>query len=237
MDMLIECVLLVFDLSQVCYVVDFIGLVLVEVVVGLLLLLLNYFYFYLLDLLLEGDGVIIVIEDSDFFDQYVYCLCWVFYQGCMCWQNVLIVDIYNYDCVLMFDGVIQSVESDELLYYELLVQLVMFVYDELCDVLIIGGGEGVILCEVLFYVSVWWVVMVDFDWELVELCCEYLFQWYQGVFDDLCCELFVEDGWVYFECDLLFYDVVIIDVVDMFDNGLVQVFYICQFYELLYLCL
>ncbi|MBN0825726.1 fused MFS/spermidine synthase, partial [Pseudomonas aeruginosa] len=56
----------------------------------------------------------------------------------------------------------------------------------------------------------------------------------QGAFDDPRCELLAEDGRAYLERDPSLYDVVIIDVVDMLDNGPAQALYTRQFYELLH---
>lgn len=231
MDTPIERAPLAPDLSQARYAVDLTGLVPAEVAAGLPP---NHFYFYPPDPLLEGDGAITAIEDSDPFDQYVYRLRRVLYQGRTRWQNVLIADTYNYDRVLMLDGAIQSAESDESLYHELLVQPAMLAHDEPRDVLIIGGGEGATLREVLSHASVRRAVMVDLDRELVELCREHLFQWHQGAFDDPRSELLTEDGRAYLERDPSLYDVVIIDVVDMLDNGPAQALYTRQFYELLH---
>lgn len=225
MDTPIERAPLAPDLSQARYAVDLTGLVPAEVAAGLPPLPPNHFYFYPPDPLLEGDGAITAIEDSDPFDQYVYRLRRVLYQGRTRWQNVLIADTYNYDRVLMLDGAIQSAESDESLYHELLVQPAMLAHDEPRDVLIIGGGEGATLREVLSHASVRRAVMVDLDRELVELCREHLFQWHQGAFDDPRCELLAEDGRAYLERDPSLYDVVIIDVVDMLDNGPAQALY------------
>nr|WP_200910967.1 hypothetical protein [Pseudomonas aeruginosa] len=61
-----------------------------EVAAGLPPLPPNHFYFYPPDPLLEG--AITAIEDSDPFDQYVYRLRRVLYQGRTRWQNVLIAD-------------------------------------------------------------------------------------------------------------------------------------------------
>lgn len=180
MDTPIERAPLAPDLSQARYAVDLTGLVPAEVAAGLPPLPPNHFYFYPPDPLLEGDGAITAIEDSDPFDQYVYRLRRVLYQGRTRWQNVLIADTYNYDRVLMLDGAIQSAESDESLYHELLVQPAMLAHDEPRDVLIIGGGEGATLREVLSHASVRRAVMVDLDRELVELCREHLFQWHQA---------------------------------------------------------
>ncbi|MBB4865113.1 spermidine synthase [Pseudomonas nitritireducens] len=215
------------------YQVDLSGLVPAEEAAHLPPLPPNHFYFYPPDPEVEGDGATTFVESSDPFDQYLYRLRRVVFQGRTRWQNVLIADTYNYDRVLMLDGAIQSAESDESLYHELLVQPAMLAHDKPRDVLIIGGGEGATLREVLAHASVRRAVMVDLDQELVELCREYLHQWHQGAFDDPRCEFVAEDGRAFLEQDSSLYDVVIIDVVDMLDNGPAQALYTRQFYELL----
>lgn len=226
--------LLLADANALRYNIDLTGLVPPEIAAQLPPLPPNHFYFYPPDPEQVGHGAISYIEDSDPFDQYVYRLSRVVYQGRTRWQNVLIADTYNYDRVLMLDGAIQSAETDESLYHELLVQPAMLAHPDPRDVLIIGGGEGATLREVLSHASVRRAVMVDLDQELVELCREHLFQWHQGAFDDPRCELVFDDGRAYLEQDPSLFDVVIIDVVDMLDNGPAQALYTRQFYELLH---
>lgn len=65
MDTPIERAPLAPDLSQARYAVDLTGLVPAEVAAGLPPLPPNHFYFYPPDPLVEGDGAITAIEDSD----------------------------------------------------------------------------------------------------------------------------------------------------------------------------
>ena len=116
-----------------------------------------------------GDGALVFIEDTDPFDQYTYRLSSVIYSGRTAFQNVLIADTLNYGRVLMLDGAIQSAEHDEAIYHELLVQPAMLRHPDPRSVLVIGGGEGTTLREVLVHRSVKSVTMVDLDRELVDL--------------------------------------------------------------------
>jgi len=127
--------------------------------------------------------------------------------------------------------VIQSSEDDEDLYHEMLVQPAMLCHSNPHHVLIIGGGEGAALREVLAHPSVKSVVMVDIDQKLVELCREHLSSWHCGAFDNPRVHLIYEDGRRFIENDLNLYDVVIIDVVDMLDNGPARSLYTKQFYR------
>jgi spermidine synthase len=180
-----------------------------------------------------GKGAVVFVEDSDEFDTYTYRLSGVVYSGRTAYQNVLIADSYNYGRVLMLDGAIQSSEDDEPLYHEMLVQPAMLRHPDPRDVLIIGGGEGATLREVLVHRSVKSATMVDLDREVVELCREHLGAWHRGAFDDPRARLVFDDGRKFLESDDGRYDVVIIDVVDMLDNGPAQALYTQEFYELL----
>ena len=181
-----------------------------------------------------GDGALVFVEDSDPFDLFTYRLSKVIFQGRTAFQNVLIADTFNYGRALMLDGAIQSAQDDEAIYHELLVQPAMLRHPDPRDVLIIGGGEGATLREVLVHRSVKSATMVDLDREVVELCREHLPSWHRGAFDDPRVRLVFDDGRRFVaETDGL-YDVVIIDVVDMLDNGPAQSLYTRQFYELLH---
>ena len=178
-----------------------------------------------------GDGAIVFVEDTDYFDRYTYRLSKILYSGRTAFQNVTIADTLNYGRALMLDGAIQSAEEDEGLYHEMLVQPAMLRHPEPRDVLIIGGGEGATLREVLAHASVRYATMVDLDQEVVELCREHLGAWHRGAFEDPRARVVYQDGRAFIENDDAYYDVVIIDVVDMLDNGPAQSLYTRQFYE------
>jgi len=182
---------------------------------------------------LAGDGALVIIDDSDDFDSYVYRLSNVLYQGKTKFQNVLIGDTYNWGRILVLDGAIQSAEDDESLYHEMLVQPAMLAHPKPENVLIVGGGEGATLREVLVHGSVKSATMVDIDREVVELCRKHLVSWHRGAFDDSRVRLVYQDGRKFIEKNHERYDVVIIDIVDMLDNGPAQSLYTKQFYQML----
>lgn len=180
-----------------------------------------------------GDGPVYCVEDADPFDLYSYRVKSVLYSGKTAHQNVVIAESCNYGRILVMDGSVQSAEDDEALYHEMLVQPAMLVHPAPRDVLIVGGGEGATLREVLAHRSVRSATMVDIDREAVELCREYLPTWHQGAFDDTRARIHYADGRAFVEASDALYDVAIIDVVDMLDNGPAQNLYTRQFYELL----
>jgi spermidine synthase len=171
------------------------------------------------------------VETSDPFDQFTFRLQRVVHQGRTAFQDVLIADTCNYGRALILDGAIQSAAEDEALYHECLVQPAMLCHPEPRDVLIVGGGEGATLREVLVHRSVRRATMVDLDPEVIELCREHLLCWHRGAFGDPRARLVFDDGRRFVSNDDGLYDVVIIDVVDMLDNGPAQALYTRQFYE------
>ncbi|HEV3024296.1 MAG TPA: fused MFS/spermidine synthase, partial [Pirellulales bacterium] len=180
-----------------------------------------------------GDGSLSFIEDGDPFGLYTFRLKSVVHAGRTAFQNVLIADTYSFGRVLVLDGGIQSSASDERLYHEMLVQPAMLRHPNPRDVLIIGGGEGATLREVLVHRTVTSATMVDLDQEVVELCREHLRPWHRGAFDDPRVRMVYDDGRKFVAESPDRYDVVIIDVVDLLDNGPAQALYTRQFYELL----
>ncbi len=98
-------------------------------------------------------------------------------------QYAEIIDLFAFGRTLFLDGKLQSAEIDEHIYHEMLVHPVMLMHPSPRNVLIMGGGEGATLREVLKY-PVEKVYMVDIDEELVNMCKKYLPKWHAGSFDD-----------------------------------------------------
>lgn len=172
-------------------------------------------------------------ENTDPHDRYLYGVERMVCQHQSSYQRISIADTYTFGRALMLDGAVQSTQSDEALYHELLIQPAMLRHQDAKDVLIIGGGEGAALREVLAHRSVHSATMVDLDIDVVELCRIHLPTWHCGAFDDPRARMVYGDGRKFVEEDGQKYDVVIIDVVDMFDNGPAQALYTRQFYEAL----
>jgi spermidine synthase len=104
-------------------------------------------------------------------------------QAC---ESVIIADSPTYGRMLFLDGELQSAAADEHLYHEALVHPVLaglssasYHHDTGLRVLVVGGGEGATVREVLKWTPdrVDWI---DIDGELVHLCEDFL-QWAPGV--------------------------------------------------------
>lgn len=171
--------------------------------------------------------------ENDEGDLHLFGIKKVFYAGETDYQRVLIADSVNYGRVLVLDGELQSAEVDEELYHELLVQPAMILHPNPRRILIVGGGEGASLREVLRHKSVETVTMVDLDPKIIELCKEHLTNWHRGSFDDPRVNLIIAEGRQFITEDTSKYDVVIIDVVDLEEDGPAKAIYTREFYQLL----
>ncbi len=96
--------------------------------------------------------------------------------------------------MLILDGRLQAAELDEFIYHEALVQPAMLAHPDPQRVLVLGGGAGATLREVLRHPGVTHAVMVEFDAELVGLCKEWLPTFHTGAFDEPRTELVFADG-------------------------------------------
>jgi spermidine synthase len=172
------------------------------------------------------------IDDADPFDHFSIRTKSIVFSSQTAFQSVVIADTYNYGRALFMDGAIQSSAEDEFIYHEMLVQPAMLLHPKPRDVLIIGGGEGATLREVLAH-RVRTATMVDIDREAVEACRMHLPRWHRGAFDDPRTRLIFDDGRAFVEASTEMYDVVIIDVVDMLENGPALRLYTRQFYQTL----
>ncbi len=129
------------------------------------------------------------------------------------YQDVLIFDNPVYGRVLVLDGIVQLSTADERVYHEMLVHPVMLSHPAPKRVLIVGGGDGGALREVLTH-NPDEVVMIDLDRELVELAARLLPTLSNGAFDDPRVQLLHEDAAVWLQQWKNAFDVAVIDCND-----------------------
>ncbi len=89
-------------------------------------------------------------------------------------QDILIFESATYGRVLVLDGVIQLTDRDEFAYQEMLSHLALFAHAGPERVLVVGGGDGGIVREVLKHGSVREVVLCEIDARVVALSRKYL---------------------------------------------------------------
>ena len=108
-------------------------------------------------------------------------------------QDIEILKHDHFGTLLVLDGYIQACQADEFIYHEMAVHvpLLGYVHDK-ASVLIVGGGDGGILREVLVHDFVDTVTMVEIDNRVIELSNKFL--GIQGNYDDPRVSLRIEDA-------------------------------------------
>ena len=130
--------------------------------------------------------------------------------------------------VLVLDGVVQTTEADEFIYHEMLTHVPILAHGAVAQVLIIGGGDGGILEEVLKH-DVIRVTLVELDRQVVDVCRKHLASICGDAFEDSRTNLIIADGANFAaESDYRF-DLIIVDSPDPL--GPAQVLFEQTFYD------
>ena len=136
------------------------------------------------------------------------------------YQHAEIMETYAYGKLLVLDGRIQSSQAEDFIYHEGLVHPGLLATENRPESgLVIGGGEGATLREMLRYPSMRRAVMVDIDAEVVELCKQHLPEMHQGAFDDPRTEVRTEDARAYLEKSSERFDFISVDLVEPLEAG------------------
>jgi spermidine synthase len=90
------------------------------------------------------------------------------------YQDLLIVDTSEYGRTLVLDGAIQLTERDEFCYSEMMAHVPLCAHPAPRRVLIVGGGDGAILREVLRHANVEKCTLIDIDQRVIEASKHYL---------------------------------------------------------------
>ncbi len=179
------------------------------------------------------------MEETWFFDRLAPCRKFghlierEIYKGKTAFQDVQILQSRAFGKILALDGDLQSTQFDEYIYHETLVHPAMFGHSSPEKVLIIGGGEGATLREVLKHRSVKHAVMVDIDRELIEICKEYLPEWSKNTFHDKRVTRVFQDAKEYLLNREETFDVIISDLVEPFCDSPARFLVTKEFYELI----
>jgi len=143
-------------------------------------------------------------------------------------QDLVIFRNSEFGRVMALDGVVQTTERDEFIYHEMLTHVPILAHGRAQRVLIIGGGDGGMLREVLRHDSVTAVIQVEIDDEVIETCRQYLPGHSSGAFDDPRVSIVIDDGCRYVSSAEETFDVIISDSTDPVGPG--EALYTSSFY-------
>ncbi|MEX0874242.1 MAG: polyamine aminopropyltransferase [Actinomycetota bacterium] len=125
-------------------------------------------------------------------------------------QKLEIFDHPHFGRVLVLDGLIQTTQSDEFCYHEMLVHPALTSLERVERVLIIGGGDGGTLRRVLEHGPTE-VVICEIDERVIDVCREFMPDVSAGAFDDQRVRLEIGDGAAFTAGQKDAFDAVVID--------------------------
>lgn len=150
------------------------------------------------------------------------------------YQDLALIETEQFGRMLVLDGTVQTTVEDEFVYHEMITHIPLFTHKNPRRVLVIGGGDGGSIRELLKHPSVEKAVLVEIDGRVVEVAKLHLPE-ISHALDDSRVEVKITDGIRYVAEHKNEFDVVLVDSTDPVGPavGLFSV----EFYKSVYQCL
>jgi spermidine synthase len=126
-------------------------------------------------------------------------------------QHLVIFENETWGTVLMLDGVCQLTTSDEFVYHEMMAHVPLFQLEKPKRVLVVGGGDGGVLREVLKHPSVEKATLCEIDRTVVDTALEHYPSIPGKAFDDPRSDVVIADGLKYVAGTKEKFDCIIVD--------------------------
>ena len=146
------------------------------------------------------------------------------------YQHLQVFETEYFGNTLVLDGIIQLTERDNMGYHEMITHVPMLAVGAPKRVLIVGGGDGGSLQQVLRYPSVREAVVCELDQKVVDYSRKY-FPAFGDPWSDPRARLLVRDAFVYLEENPGQFDVIISDTTDPI--GMAERLFSDEFYKLM----
>ncbi len=143
-------------------------------------------------------------------------------------QHLVVFENETYGRMFALNGIIQMTSSDEFIYHEMLTHVPLYAHGEAKRVLVIGGGDGGILREVLRHKSVELATLVEIEKSVIDFAKEWFPETSDGAFDNPRTDVVIADGARYVQETDDRFDVVIVDSTDPVGPG--EVLFTEEFY-------
>lgn len=142
------------------------------------------------------------------------------FMGKSDFQDVAVVDSHQFGRMLVLDGVFQTSVAEEFIYHEMIAHIPLFTHPNPKHVLVIGGGDGGTIREVVKHESVEVAEMVEIDGMVVEACKKYLPEISEALINNHPkVQLKIGDGIQHMKDAENKYDVIIVDCSDPIGPG------------------
>ena len=129
------------------------------------------------------------------------------------YHDLAILETEPFGRMLVLDGAVQLTLADEFVYHEMLAHVPLAAHGQARRVLVVGGGDGGTVREVLRHPGVEEVVLAEIDGDVVEACRAYLPE-VAGSLSDPRVRIEIGDGVLHVEQHPQTYDVILVDSTD-----------------------
>ena len=146
-------------------------------------------------------------------------------------QEIEVVESDSFGKILLIDGIIMVTESDEFCYHEMITHVPLCVHPKAKKVLVVGGGDGGTVREILKHDSIKEIDVCEIDRKVIEICKKH-FPDLAHSFDDPKVKIFYEDGNKFIKERKDEYDVIIVDSSDPI--GPAEVLFRREFFQAMY---
>jgi spermidine synthase len=126
-------------------------------------------------------------------------------------QHLVIFENETWGRVLMLDGVCQLTTSDEFIYHEMMAHVPLMALAKPKRVLVVGGGDGGVLREVLKHPSVQKATLCEIDRSVIDLSLQHYPEIAAGSINDPRSDIVIADGLKYVADTKEKFDAVIVD--------------------------
>lgn len=142
------------------------------------------------------------------------------FTGTSEFQDVAVVDSMQFGRMLVLDGVFQTSIFDEFVYHEMIAHVPLYIHPNPRRILVIGGGDGGTIREVVKHDTVEIAEMVEIDGMVVEACKKHLPEISQALNENHPkLRLKIGDGIQHMKDAENKYDVIIVDCSDPIGPG------------------
>lgn len=125
-------------------------------------------------------------------------------------QKLDMVETEEFGNMLILDGMVMTTQKDEFVYHEMVAHVPLFTHPNPENVLVVGGGDGGVIREVLKHPSVKKATLVEIDGKVIEYSKKYLPE-IAGKLEDPRVEVKVDDGFMHIAQSENVYDVIMVD--------------------------
>lgn len=146
-------------------------------------------------------------------------------------QKLDMIETEEFGTMLVLDGMVMTTDKDEFVYHEMVAHPALFTHPNPKQVLVVGGGDGGVIREILKHPKVEKATLVEIDGKVIEYSKKYLPN-IAGELDNPRVEVSVNDGFMHIIQSKNRYDVIMVDSTEpvgpaapLFEKGFYQGIY------------